>query len=74
MQEIENLQIAEKSQQEAGNHQYEYVLPVDEPDTVYLFEIWDSEEVQKKHMETAHFAHLGDLKKKYVSDVQIIKK
>lgn len=63
--------IPEASKNEEGNLKYEYSLPTDSEDEVFLTEIWTSEETQSAHGKTPHYQKLSEIKKEYVIDTQI---
>lgn len=65
--------VAAKSCAEKGNHQYDYFRSEKDEELVLLIEKWDSEEIQKIHMETEHFKLLGGLKAEFVESVEIEK-
>lgn len=68
--EAENM--AYKCQQEDGNVQYDYFLPMnDDNKTVLLLEKWTTEEAQRRHTTTDHFKKLGELKALFVEEVVI---
>lgn len=62
--------IAARSRAEAGCLAYEYYLPIDNANELFLLEIWKTPEDAEKHMQSAHFAELGELKKEYVTAVR----
>ena len=63
--------IAAASRAEEGNEKYEYYFSPDNEDELLLLEIWKSAEAVQLHGQTAHFAWLGELKNKYVSETVI---
>ncbi len=65
--------IADASRAEEGNEKYEYYFSQDNEDELLLLEIWKSQEAVQLHGQTAHFAWLGELKKKYVSETVILR-
>lgn len=68
---IAENRVGELSRQEKGNQKYDYFFPAEEPDKMFLLEIWDSAEDQKVHTTTEHFKKLGEFKSTYVEDTQI---
>lgn len=65
--------IVEESRKEAGNGRYEYFFPVTDPDSLVLFEVWNTGEDQRRHTETEHYRRLSELKMTYVADTQVKK-
>lgn len=63
--------IIKDSREEPGNYQYDYYIPVDSEDELYLSEIWTCEAAQKLHTVTEHFQKLTKLKQEYVETVEI---
>lgn len=62
--------IAARSRAEEGCLAYDYYLPIGQPDELFLLEIWKTPEDAEKHMQSSHFAELGELKKEYVTGVK----
>ena len=62
--------VATRSREEAGCLTYEYYFPVGNDNELFLVEIWKTPEDAEKHMQSAHFAQLQELKKEYVTDVR----
>lgn len=58
---------------EAGNINYDFDIPVDEPDILYLHEIWKDAEALTLHGQMEHYKSLVVLKEKYVLDTTIEK-
>lgn len=73
LQKIKEAAIVEESRKEAGNGRYEYFFPVTDPDSLVLFEVWNTGEDQRRHTETEHYRRLSELKMKYVADTQVKK-
>ena len=65
------LDVPNKSRAEDGNLQYDYFLPIDTEDTLFLVEIWRDEEALAEHQKEAHFIALQELKSQYVLDVTV---
>lgn len=70
---VKEQQIIRDSKAEPGNFKYEYYIPVDSLNTLFLMEIWACSEAQLLHGQTEHYAKLQNLKKEYVTDVAIEK-
>ena len=58
---------------EEGNLRYDFEIPENEKDILYLHELWENAEVLAAHAEMPHYAALGELKAKYVIDTIIEK-
>jgi len=65
--------IAGASRAEPGNIQYEYYIPVNSDNDLFLMELWASAEAITAHGQTAHYKRLQDMKKDYITDVTIEK-
>ncbi len=68
--EVVDLGIASRSRAEEGCLAYDYYFPVGKDNKIFLLEIWKTPEDAEKHMQSAHFAKLQELKKEYVTDVR----
>jgi len=73
LQKVKEEGIIKASRQEQGNVLYRYAIPIEEPDQLYLSEIWINEQAQKYHGRTEHYEKLKNLKQEYVTDVLIKK-
>ena len=71
LKEIKDNKIDEISKAEDGCYKYDYFYPVENDNTLFLWEQWESVEHQKAHCQTPHFAQLGKLKEKYGVTAQI---
>ena len=71
--EVKKCGAAEKTRKEDGCIRYDFFFPADSDDEIFLWEQWETREHQAEHCKTAHFAQLGELKKKYgvTADIQI---
>lgn len=58
---------------EEGCVEYGYCIPVDSTDTLVLFEVWESESLQQKHLKQPHMKILKDLKERYVEETRLDK-
>lgn len=65
------IDVAAKN--EAGNIKYDFDIPADEPDILYLHEIWADAEALAMHGQMAHYAELAVLKEEYVLETIIDK-
>lgn len=61
------------SRAEAGNLQYDYFLPEGDSDGLLLVEKWRDAEALAEHGKQPHFARLGEIKPRYVTDTQVEK-
>ncbi len=68
---LSDNRIAELSRAEKGCEKYEYLVSRDEPDALYLNEIWNGEENRIAHMDSCHFKVLTMLKGEYVEKTDI---
>ena len=67
----EGIDVASRS--EEGNIKYDYYLPTENDNEVFLLEKWQDAEAVKVHSGQAHFKRLGELKATYVEDTVIEK-
>ena len=65
--------IDKAAQNEAGNRRYEFAVPANEPDKLYLHELWEDEEALKAHAQMPHYQALALLKEQYVLETLIEK-
>ena len=65
----EGIDVASRS--EAGNIQYDYFIPTDGSDDLFLLEKWKDAEALAEHGKQEHFARLGGLKPEYVEETLI---
>jgi quinol monooxygenase YgiN len=65
--------IAAASRQEPGNHRYDYSIPMECADKLWLTELWTDAEALKLHGSTEHYGKLTLLKNEYVEHVKISK-
>lgn len=74
---VKQERVAEQVRSEAGNLQYEFLLPIDEAnaDTLYLIEKYTDEEALESHKKEAHFAAFQVLKAQFVdsADIRVFK-
>ena len=61
------------SRAEEGCRQYDYFYAAQAEDQVLLVEVWDSQEAQQAHTDTAHFQKLGGIKEQYVVKTTVTK-
>ena len=68
---IRKHHIDEMSQMENGNIRYEYAYGIVE-DELLLTEIWKNEDAFELHKNMDHFKNLGDIKKEFVEETEIM--
>lgn len=73
LEKVNEQGIIMDSRAEPGNYQYEYYIPIDSENVLFLTEMWISIEAQAAHGKTEHYQRLQALKKEYVTDVTIEK-
>lgn len=70
---IVSQKIDKAAQNEEGNIRYDFEIPDDEPDLLYLHELWKNAEVLEAHSRMSHFKAHAELKAKYVVETVIEK-
>lgn len=70
---IVEMGIAKASRQEPGCGRYEYSIPLDNENELWLTELWTDKIAQERHAKTQHFLKLQELKKEYVESVRLTK-
>jgi quinol monooxygenase YgiN len=65
--------IDKASQQETGNHFYNFSRPVDDEAIVLLIESWTDMDALSLHTKTEHYKKLTELKTEYVDSVSVKK-
>ena len=72
---ITKAQTASKTQAEPGNLGYEFFIPLDKEDELFLVECWENETVVGPHRDMEHYKYLQSLKAEYVlnTDIKVIK-
>ena len=65
--------IAEAARAEAGNLQYDWYLPADGGDELFLVEKYADADAVTAHVRQAHTARLVELKEAYVRDLVLEK-
>lgn len=63
--EMTRTGVVERIRKEAGNLQYEYFLPVDDPETVLLIDSWTGQEAIDAHHASPMMAEIAALREKY---------
>lgn len=68
--ELEESGAAQKVRAEEGCIRYDYFFSAADPDTVLLFEEWESVAHQQIHLTQPHIALIKAAKEKYILDVE----
>ena len=68
---INKLEIPQKSRLEEDNVQYDYFIPCDTNNKIFLLEIWKSKEGFEKHKQMPHFLELQNLKEDYIEGAKL---
>ena len=63
--EMEARGIADAIRAEEGNERYEYFIPLKDPETVLLIDIWRDQESLDRHHASAMMSELAKLREKY---------
>ncbi len=61
------------SRAEAGNIMYDYYIPTDDRDDLFLLEKWRDEDAVAEHGKQPHLARLKEIKAEFVNDTIIEK-
>ncbi len=54
------IAVQEGTRQEPGNHIYQFSFAIEDPNTICIFEEWESEEALAAHFTTPHIAAFRD--------------
>ncbi|MBC3887385.1 hypothetical protein GH810_03560 [Acetobacterium paludosum] len=73
LEETSRQGIISESRTEPGNIKYEYYIPVESENDLFLMEMWVSSEAQAAHGKTAHYKMLQALKEEYITAITIEK-
>lgn len=63
--EMESSGTADLIRNENGNERYEYFLPIDDPETVLLIDIWKDQEAIDRHHASTMMQKITQLREKY---------
>lgn len=63
--EMERLGIAERIRRESGNLRYEYFLPLNDPESVLLIDIWEDQQALDRHHASPMMKEIAALREKY---------
>jgi len=69
---LQEEEIAASTRREEGNVDYAFSLPLDDPDTLFLLELWESKENLGPHGKQPKFLRLQELKAEYVESSDIL--
>ena len=70
---ISELHIPEKTRRENGNYKYDYYIPLDRDNTIFLLEQWENTASIDAHCTQPHYLQMGEIKKKYVTATVIVR-
>lgn len=62
---------AEHTRSEQGCIRYEYYLPIDREDELFLLEAWESREDQQRHLQSGHMRKMREFKDEYVESTEL---
>ena len=68
---IKKAKISSRTMEEPGNFGYEFLIPMENEDELFLVECWENEEVLVPHREKEHFKELQTIKAEYVLNTEI---
>ena len=57
--------LVDKIRAEKGNLRYEYFLPMGDPESVLLIDVWENEEALDLHHKSAEMKEVAALREKY---------
>lgn len=57
--------LVDKIRAEKGNLRYEYFLPMGDPESVLLIDVWENEEALDLHHKSAEMKEIAALREKY---------
>ena len=63
--EMERSGTADLIRQESGNERYEYFVPMDDPETVLLIDVWKDQASIDRHHASPMMAVIAELRDKY---------
>ena len=63
--QMERRGIAERIRQERGNLRYENFLPMSDPETVLLIDIWEDQQALDLHHASPMMKEIAELREKY---------
>ena len=74
VEELEQSGVAPAVRAENGCISYDYYFSAKDPDVIFLFEEWESEQHQQIHLTQPHIATLKQIKENYIvhSDLRVL--
>ena len=63
--EMKTSGLVERVRAEQGNLRYEYFLPMDDPETVLLIDVWEDEAALDFHHKSPEMSEIAALREKY---------
>lgn len=63
--EMESSGTADRIRAEAGNERYEYFLPMQDPETVLLIDVWSDQQALDRHHASPMMETIAQLREKY---------
>lgn len=63
--EMERRGIAGRIRRERGNLRYEYFLPMNDPETILLIDIWEDQQALDLHHASPMMKEIAELREKY---------
>lgn len=70
VEDIKSLNIPQLTREERGNHAYDFSVPIEKDNEVYLREIWEDDALEE-HKQSPNIKQLGLLKEKYSIETTI---
>lgn len=70
VEDLKAQSIPELTRQERGNHAYDFSVPIEQENQVYLREIWEDDAFEE-HKQSANIKKLGEMKGKYDIETSI---
>jgi quinol monooxygenase YgiN len=69
--DVQRRGILDRIRQEEGCIRYEYALPAQGADILWLFETWESLDHQRTHMTQPHMTELAQIKERCALDTKV---
>ena len=63
--EMEKSGIADRIRREEGNLRYEYFIPLHDPETLLLVDVWEDQEALDRHHASPMMEEIAALREKY---------
>jgi len=68
---INSLEIPQKSRAEEDNCRYDYFIPYDTKNQIFLVEVWKTKEGFENHKKMPHFLELQALKEDFIEGAKL---